>query len=151
MAMVAAGPSPGSTPINMPMTTPIRQYRRLVGSRTTVNPLITGFRKSTVFLLEEVGDGGVERQDEKAVERNHDDGADQQGGTPRLTAEEPHPDDAKDEGGQFEADHRHQRHHGGEGHQAAEGCRGHPGKFLRVPVVPSDDELEKPQEDHDAA
>jgi hypothetical protein len=29
------------------MTTPIRQYKRLVGSRTTANPLSTGFRKST--------------------------------------------------------------------------------------------------------
>ncbi len=31
IAIVAAGPSPGSTPISMPITTPIRQYSRLVG------------------------------------------------------------------------------------------------------------------------
>ena len=36
--MVAAGPSPGSTPMTMPMSTPIRQYSRFFGSTTRANP-----------------------------------------------------------------------------------------------------------------
>src|SRR5919107_1553882 len=46
IAIVAAGPRPGSTPISMPMTTPIRQYSRFVGSRTTPKPSSTGVRST---------------------------------------------------------------------------------------------------------
>ena len=38
MAMVAVGPSPGSTPIAVPRNTPIRQYSRLSGVAAVDKP-----------------------------------------------------------------------------------------------------------------
>jgi hypothetical protein len=38
IAMEAAGPRPGKTPINVPRNTPIKQKRRLNGVRRTENP-----------------------------------------------------------------------------------------------------------------
>src|SRR5919201_839246 len=38
MAMVAAGPRPGSTPIAVPRNTPTRQYSRLMGLRAVCKP-----------------------------------------------------------------------------------------------------------------
>src|SRR6185369_5347031 len=40
IAMVATGPMPGSTPISVPSTTPIRQYSRLIGETATPKPII---------------------------------------------------------------------------------------------------------------
>src|SRR3954469_18660288 len=40
IAMVATGPMPGSTPISVPSTTPIRQYSRLIGETATPKPMI---------------------------------------------------------------------------------------------------------------
>ena len=37
--MVAAGPSPGSTPMTMPISTPTRQYEQIVGLDDDGEPL----------------------------------------------------------------------------------------------------------------
>ena len=38
MAMVATGPMPGSTPISVPSTQPMKQYSRLIGVKATPKP-----------------------------------------------------------------------------------------------------------------
>jgi len=38
MAMVADGPIPGSTPISVPVKTPIRQYSRFCSDSATLKP-----------------------------------------------------------------------------------------------------------------
>jgi hypothetical protein len=40
IAVPATGPTPGRTPIMVPMVTPKKQKRRLVGEMTVINPAI---------------------------------------------------------------------------------------------------------------
>jgi hypothetical protein len=40
MESVTSGPIPGSTPMNVPTSTPTKQYRRFCIERATVNPKI---------------------------------------------------------------------------------------------------------------
>ena len=65
--MVAAGPSPGSTPMIMPISTPTRQYSRLWGSTTTANPS----RNAVMFMeaseCQEVGQRDPQRVKEQEV------------------------------------------------------------------------------------
>jgi len=46
MAMVATGPSPGSTPTSVPSRTPIRQNSRFSGERATPKPKARFWRRS---------------------------------------------------------------------------------------------------------
>src|ERR1700754_4526481 len=51
IAMVATGPTPGSTPISVPSMTPIRQYSRLMGETATEKPRIRLLMISMAFSL----------------------------------------------------------------------------------------------------
>ena len=59
----------------------VQEVRRLQDNGKSVDH---GIQKIHGGLLEEVGNGGVERQDEDAVERRHDDGADQRAWSARF-------------------------------------------------------------------
>src|SRR5918998_5350311 len=116
IAIVAAGPRPGSTPISMPMTTPMRQNSRLVGSSTTLKPSTTGVR-STVSPSEHVRDRDREQPDEDDVEGGRRGEARDDREPPRLAAEELQPDEHQQGRRDLEADHRDhrdERDHGGE-------------------------------------
>src|SRR5690349_19864827 len=125
MAMVAARPRPRSTQMSMPMTTPMRQYRRLFGSPTTAKPSSTGDRLSKLCSRgsEHVRDGDVERNDEQQIERDHGGQADHCRRSPGLVAEEPQPDEGEHGGRDHETDHAdhghedHHRRHGGQHEQ----------------------------------
>src|ERR1044072_7139761 len=103
IADVAAGPSPGRTPISMPMTTPIRQYRRFAGSSTTPKPSRTGDRSTC--LLQQVRDRHRERGHEQEGEPGHHTDTGQDRHAPALPAEETQPHEAEQGGGDLEADH----------------------------------------------
>src|SRR5258705_4029014 len=49
--MVAIGPMPGSTPISVPSSTPMKQYQMLLRVSATPNPRIRLFRSSMRFSL----------------------------------------------------------------------------------------------------
>ncbi len=44
--MVATGPRPGRTPISVPMNTPMKQKKRLLGSQATLKPVMRLLMKS---------------------------------------------------------------------------------------------------------
>src|SRR4051812_40979488 len=50
IAMVATGPMPGSTPISVPSTQPMKQYSRLMGVTATPKP-VARFVNSSMFLF----------------------------------------------------------------------------------------------------
>jgi hypothetical protein len=57
--MVAGGPSPGRTPMAVPIREPSRQYRRLLGVRATAKPAARSVRSATPALRQRAkGPGG---------------------------------------------------------------------------------------------
>src|SRR5687768_16834297 len=63
MAMVAAGPTPGSTPMAVPSTQPMKQYSRLIGVKATPKPSARLEIRSMFFFLPSGGqEGGPHRE-----------------------------------------------------------------------------------------
>src|ERR1700745_2451739 len=57
IAMVATGPMPGSTPIRVPSTQPMKQYSRLIGVTATPKPVARVARRSMSFFLSAADEG----------------------------------------------------------------------------------------------
>src|SRR3954470_17542368 len=62
IAMVATGPMPGSTPISVPSTQPMKQYSRLIGVTATPKPVARLARRSMSFFLSAADEGRPHRE-----------------------------------------------------------------------------------------
>src|SRR3990170_4252995 len=71
IAMVANEPTPGKTPIRLPVTTPIRQSNRLSGLTATEKPRARFERRSTMGLLGLELRPQVERQVQQVRKQEH--------------------------------------------------------------------------------
>src|SRR5690606_30994396 len=147
IALVAAGPSPGSTPTSMPTTTPIRQNRRLVGSSTTPKPSTTGVRSTGEAPLEHVRDRDREQPDEDDVEHDHRGEARDDRRPPGLAAEEPQPHEHEQRRRDLETDHPHDRDEADHGGEAGEHVQARAGEPLRVAGPPGERQQPEPEAD----
>src|SRR5687768_4761526 len=68
--MVATGPTPGSTPISVPSTTPMKQYSRLIGVKATPKPIDRLVSRSMFFSLSTRDEGRPDR--ELQIEQAHE-------------------------------------------------------------------------------
>src|SRR4051812_20530283 len=84
MAMVATGPMPGSTPINVPKTQPMKQYSRLIGVRATPKPVMRFVTRSMSVILSARDERRPDRElqleqhDEGQVASDREDGGEDQ-------------------------------------------------------------------------
>src|SRR3954470_6312588 len=125
IAIVAGGPSPGSTPITVPSTTPITHIMRFCAVSATWNPCSRPPRIST---LEEhaARKRKVQRQLEERVEaRGSDDGHDERGAK-AFAAHHPHDERGQQRECDGESHDGHDRHAHDEGRPRAHGPRNVP-------------------------
>src|SRR6478609_2052807 len=77
--MVATGPMPGSTPISVPSTQPMKQYNRLIGVTATPKPVARLANRSMFFFpsaRDELGPHGelqLQQHDESEVAADAED------------------------------------------------------------------------------
>src|SRR5512140_232580 len=76
--IVAIGPMPGSTPISVPSSTPMKQYITLVNVSATLKPSIRFCRISIVVPLAAANADGLQRlevraQRDRQLEAGHED------------------------------------------------------------------------------
>src|SRR5262245_3978777 len=80
MATVSAGPTPGSTPTNVPSVTPMKPHSRFIGCSATLKPCIRAFsasisdtRPAQQRRKPARRQADVEELDEKNVDRDRED------------------------------------------------------------------------------
>src|SRR3954463_7880011 len=114
IAMVATGPMPGSTPISVPSTQPMKQYSRLIGVTATPKPVMRFEIRSMVCPAGSAGNEGgphldlqLEQPDERDVAADGEDGGQDQHTLPlELVARQ-----AGDDGQRIDRDHHAHRRH----------------------------------------
>src|SRR6218665_260254 len=89
MAMVAVAPMPGSTPIRVPSSTPIRQNKRFSGEAAVAKPSARLLNNSMIVSSEpQPGADALERQAERIAE--DEDGKQRDHGSQHEVADDAH-------------------------------------------------------------
>src|SRR4051812_23148838 len=78
IAIVATGPMPGSTPMSVPSSTPIRQYRRLTGVSATPKPSARLLKRFISMVFSSAQEVRPEREGQREPLHEHQHGKDDQ-------------------------------------------------------------------------
>src|SRR6478735_7108332 len=132
MAIVAAGPRPGSTPMSMPMTT----------------PTMMGVKSMAGLPSDQSREGDGQGEHEQRVERRDGDDADDCRHAPRLAAEEAEPDHHEHERGHLEPDDGQEGREPDQGEDPEAGEGAGPGELLRVLGAPAEGDLRQGEGRH---